>query len=150
MSKVKDPLMEEFYIYESNNQLTKEERNALLSWVKDGNSVHDNPFMAEDGHGNFVDFINTFRTEKEQTEILNSMSEIEQENYIAMLRAEDTIDNLRETINKLSFEVSIMEKVIAKYRLQAEVEAYRQESIEYSKRLEDYIKSHPLEELPFS
>lgn len=150
MNQPNYPLIEEFYRYESENQLTADERCELLAWVKEGNSVHENPSMAEDGHGNYVDFIKVFREEKEMHDTLDTMTPRERNNYLAKLRGEDTIDNLRETIDKLYFEISILEKVINKHKLQDEVARYKHESAMASKKLEEYLKSDSCEELPFT
>lgn len=148
--KLRNPLMDEFYRYESDNQLTKDERKALLEWVKEGNSVHDNPSLAEDGHGSYLDFIDVYRYEEEIRKKLDALPEHDRENYLARLRGEDTIDNLREDLSQAYFKLQIYEKVIKKHHLEAEVNLYINEANAESERISELLKTLSYEELPFN
>ncbi len=68
--------------YERNVVLTDEERASLREWVASGHSVHENASNAEDGHGNYLDFIDVYRYEKEIDDELEGMTEREQEAFI--------------------------------------------------------------------
>lgn len=148
-NKTMNLLMEEFYRYESNNDLTKEERKALLEWVKDGNSVHENPSLAEDGHGNYIDFIDDYRNDEEIRKTINSLPPRERANYIARLQGEYTIDNLREDLNEAHFKLSVMEMVLKKYGLMEEVNKEIREAQARSKAFLEALGELSSEELPF-
>ncbi len=62
--------------------MTDEEICALREWVSKRHSVHENPCDAEDGHGNYLDFIDVYRDEKEIENTLEGMTEREKEAFI--------------------------------------------------------------------
>ena len=74
--------------------VNEEELEALKEWVADGNSVHTNPSMATDEHGNPSDFLLDYRYHAEIYEELEQLSGKEKEMYLARLRGEETIDTL--------------------------------------------------------
>jgi len=47
--------------YMATMDITKAERQELLDWVKDGNSVYDNPWHMADDRGCPMDYITTIR-----------------------------------------------------------------------------------------
>ena len=54
-------LRKELKEYEKSTPMTEEERDALRKWVKDGNSVHDNPAMFVFEGGRPWDFLDVYR-----------------------------------------------------------------------------------------
>jgi len=59
---LKDMLRKELKQYEAEiGVLTPEERIELREWVKDGNSVHCNPWDMADGDGRLMDYITAIR-----------------------------------------------------------------------------------------
>lgn len=110
-------LLEELREYEARASLSKDERDALREWVKNGNSIHENSCMAEDGHGRYLDFIDVYRADVDLGNILDSLTEKERENYLARLHGVDTIDNLREDLKKVTFRMNCYEYVLRNYGL---------------------------------
>ena len=47
--------------YMKTTDMTQEERQELLAWVKDGNSVYANPSLLSDDRGRPMDFIAALR-----------------------------------------------------------------------------------------
>ena len=47
--------------YTKTVDLTRDERQGLNEWIKDGNSVHDNPWHMADESGRPMDFITALR-----------------------------------------------------------------------------------------
>ena len=58
-------LQDELNTYEKTTQMNETERSALHEWVAAGNSVHENTCNAEDGHGNYIDFLDVYREEQD-------------------------------------------------------------------------------------
>ena len=110
-------LLQELREYEAKASLSKDERDALREWVKNGNSIHENPCMAEDGHGRYLDFIDVYRTNAELGNILDSLTEKERENYLARLQRVATIDDLRDDLMKMTFRMNCYEDVLRNYGL---------------------------------
>ena len=142
-------LIKEFYKYEKEHELNNDEKSALLAWVQAGNSVHENPSLAENGHGNYIDFIDDYRHDEEIRNTINSLSPKERENYIARLRGEDTIDNLRADLDEMHFKLLIMEKVLKRHGLMDEVTEMINESIKVSENISNAISQISFDELPF-
>lgn len=84
-----------------NIQKWQQRSGALHEWVLEGYSVHENGSMASTESGEPCDFLDVYRYEEELRQDLKKLSTREQENYLARLRNEDTIDNLREDFNEL-------------------------------------------------
>ena len=79
-------LQDELNTYEKTTQMNETERNALHEWVAAGNSVHENTCNAEDGHGNYIDFLDVYREEQDIRDTLSALSDEEKEEYLAELR----------------------------------------------------------------
>lgn len=116
-------LMNELIEYEKNTKMTDKECSALREWVTAGNSVHENGSMACTESGVPSDFLAVYRYEEEIRRDLEKLSPKEQENYLARIQGTDTIDNLREDLNKLFFKAHIYEKVFRSYGLLSEAES---------------------------
>jgi len=50
--------------------ITSEEKKDLLEWVKDGNSVYDNPFLMSDDNGYPMDYIEACRATADMAEAM--------------------------------------------------------------------------------
>lgn len=138
-------LWKELREYESRTQMTQQERQALHEWVLDGNSVYENSSMGTDEAGRPLAFLDVYRYEKEIRDTLEKLDAGDRENYLARLRGEDTIDNLREDLQKLHFRLDACERVLRKYGLLKEalglMELWKAEA---------FPVSETIEELPFS
>ena len=51
--------------YMKIQDMTSQEREDILDWVKDGNSVRENPWLMTDEHGNPMDYLSAVRTADE-------------------------------------------------------------------------------------
>lgn len=146
-------LRNELIEYEQNHEMTEDERDALRKWVMDGNSVHENASMAYTEHGVTCDFLDVYRYEEGIRSDLEKLPPREQENYIARLRGEDTIDNLREDFEKLFFKARIYEQVLRNNCLLEEAELKIKEAEEESKKqalqFREWCLANPDIELPF-
>ena len=106
----KASLWEEMLEYEKQTQMTEEERHALHEWVLDGNSVYENSSMGTDETGRPLAFLDVYRYEKEIRDTLEKLDAKGRENYLARLRGEDTIDNLREDLQETHFRLDACER----------------------------------------
>lgn len=133
--------------------MTDDERSELHEWVLAGNSVHENGSLAYTEHGHPCDFLDVYRYEEEIRSDLAKLSPREQENYIARLHGEDTIDNLREDFNKLFFKTQVYEPVLRSNGLLAkaerELKTAEEESIKQTLQFKEWRLANPNEELPF-
>ena len=121
--------------------MTETERNALHEWVAAGNSVHENTCNAEDGHGNYMDFLDIYREEQDIRDTLSSMNTEEQEEYLAKLRGEDTIKSLKKRLDELLYKTDVYEKVLKKYDLVEEAEALIEEGRALSKAFDEWAEA---------
>ena len=113
----KASLWEEMLEYEKQTQMTEEERHALHEWVLDGNSVYENSSMGTDETGRPHAFLDVYRYEKEIRDTLEKLDAKGRENYLARLRGEDTIDNLREDLQETHFRLDASERILRKHGL---------------------------------
>ena len=147
-------LWDELMKYEMNTEMTDDERTALREWVLDGNSVHDNSSMAYTEHGGPCDFLNVYRYEKGIRSDLEKLTPKEQKNYLARLRGEDTIDNLREDLDKLFFKAQIYEHVIREHGLLEEanlrIKVAEDELLKQEEQFKDWRMANLDVELPFN
>lgn len=141
MNKLEKELKE----YLKTTPMNEEELAALKEWVADGNSVHSNPSMATDEHGNPSDFLLDYRYHAEIYKELERLSEKEKEIYLARLRGEETIDTLREDLQKAIYERDVYFQVLRNHGLLKEAEL----RIEQGRQLTFEIETNPDEELPF-
>lgn len=125
--------------------VNEEELKALKEWVADGNSVYSNPSMATDEYGNPCDFLFDYRYHAEIYKELEQLSGREKEIYLARLRGEDTIDTLREDLDKATYERDVYFKVLQRHGLLKEA----QRLLEEGRVLSFEIEFDPDEELPF-
>ena len=131
--------------YLKTTPVNAEELAALKEWVEDGNSVHSNPSMATDEHGNPTDFLFDYRYHAEIYKELERLSGKEKEIFLARLRGEETIDTLREDLYKASYERDVYYQVLEKHGLLKEAELRIEQARSLS--FEPEIKLD--EELPF-
>ena len=131
--------------YLKTTPVNAEELAALKEWVADGNSVHSNPSMATDEHGNPSDFLLDYRYHAEIYRDLERLSGKEKEIYLARLRGEETIDTLREDLYKAVYERNVYYQVLKKYGLLQEAEL----RLEQGRQLTFEPEINPDEELPF-
>ena len=141
-------LLEELREYEARASLSKDERDALRELVKNGNSIHENSCMAEDGHGRYLDFIDVYRADVELGNILDSLTEKERENYLARLQGVDTIDNLREDLEKVMYRMNCYEYVLRNYGLLDEALEYCDSRMAQESQTSVFDSTHD-EPLPF-
>lgn len=113
----KASLWQEMLEYEKQTQMTEEERHALYEWVLDGNSVYENSSMGTDETGRPLAFLDVYRYEKEIRDTLEKLDAKGRENYLARLRGEDTIDNLREDLQETHFRLDVCERILRKHGL---------------------------------
>ncbi len=113
----KASLWQEMLEYEKQTQMTEEERHALHEWVLDGNSVYENSSMGTDETGRPLAFLDVYRYEKEIRDTLEKLDAKGRENYLARLRGEDTIDNLREDLQETHFRLDACERILRKHGL---------------------------------
>lgn len=143
-------LLSELLEYEKETQMTETERAALHEWVSDGNSVHENGSMGWHEGGMPVDFLEDYRYHEEIRMELEKLSPEERTNYLARLRGEDTIPNLREDLAELSFKADIYYKVLRRHGLISEaddeIKAYRERASDLS----NWISGMEPDELPFT
>lgn len=107
-------LWEELMRYEKQTPMTQEERLALHEWVREGNSVYENGSMGSDEKGNPLPFLDVYRYEEKIRSTLEGLDERGRENYLARLRGEDTLDNLREDMQEMQFRLNAYEMVLKK------------------------------------
>ena len=110
-------LWEELLEYERHTQMTQQERQALHAWVHAGNSVYENGSMGTDETGRPLAFLDVYRYEREIRDTLEKLDAESRENYLARLRGEDTIDNLREDLQKVHLRMDAFERILRKYGL---------------------------------
>lgn len=146
-------LWNELIEYEKNAEMTEEERTALHEWVLDGYRVHENGSMACTESGTPCDFLDVYRYEEEIRHDLKKLPPREQENYLARLRGEDTIDNLQKDFNALFFKAEIYEQVLRSHGLPEEamckMKRAEEKSQKRSKQFDEWRAAHPEAELPF-
>lgn len=146
-------LQDELNTYEKTTQMNETERNALHEWVAAGNSVHENTCDAEDGHGNYIDFLDVYREEQDILDTLSTLSDEEKEEYLAELRGEDTIKSLNKRLDELLYKTNVYEKILKKHDLVEEAEALMEEGRALSKALDEWIEAEmgklPKGELPW-
>lgn len=75
-------LLQELYEYEQLVPMTDEERLLLHEWVASGRSVHDNGSYACLDGGAPMDFLDVYREEKEEQDLVNSMEPEERRRYL--------------------------------------------------------------------
>ena len=110
-------LWEELLEYERHTQMTQQERQALHAWVHAGNSVYENGSMGTDETGRPLAFLDVYRYEREIRDTLEKLDAESRGNYLARLRGEDTIDNLREDLQKVHLRMDAFERILRKYGL---------------------------------
>ena len=76
-------LYEELREYEKITPMDSEERRLLREWVAEGHSVHENASLACWEGGIPLDFLDAYRQEKEETDMLAAMSETERQAYLS-------------------------------------------------------------------
>ena len=90
-------------------------------------------------------FLFDYRYHAEIYKELEQLSEKEKEIYLARLRGEDTIDTLREDLDKIAYERDVYFKVLQRHGLLKEA----QRLLEEGRKLSFEIEFDPDEELPF-
>ena len=75
-------LKEELEEYEKVTPMTEEEREALREWVAGGRSVHENGSYGVWEGGAPIDFLDVYRWEKEEREMVNAMTNEERSRYL--------------------------------------------------------------------
>lgn len=138
--------------YEIDNPMSNEEREALYEWLMDGNSIYDNPYLYMDEYGNPMKFLLAYRIDEEIRDELEQLDEKERANYITRLCGEDTIDTLKEDLEKTLFRLRICEKVLVSYGLLDKVEEQIKECEIESLKMDKWLHMNQSidEELPFN
>ena len=131
--------------YLKTTPVNEEELAALKEWVADGNSVHSNPSMVTDEHGNPMDFLFDYRYHAEIYKELEHLSGKEKQIYLARLRGEETTDTLWEDLCKAVYERNVYYQVLKKHGFLEEAEL----RIEQGRKLTFKSKTNLDEELPF-
>ena len=127
-------LLEELHEYEKNTEMSR-------------NSVHENTALAEDGHGNYLDFLDVYREEMEISDKLASLDSEEQEEYIASLQGQDTMKSLRRKFDELFYKAGVYEKVLMKHHLLDEAVELMEEGRRISAEFQASIQDMELPEL---
>ena len=130
-------LRKELEEYEKITPMSSEERNVLHEWVSQGHSVHENDCLAEDGHGNYLDFLDVYREEESIRETLKNLNEDERDEFIAQLQGVDTIKSLQKRCDELHYKSEVYEKVLRKHHLMREAEAMNEEGRAMSRAFEE-------------
>lgn len=147
-------LQNELNEYEKSTPMNEEERKVLHEWVASGNSVHENTCNAEDGHGNYIDFLDIYRDEQDIRDTLSIMDDEEKEEYLAELRGEDTIKSLKKRLYDLIYKSDVYEKVLRRHNLLEEAKALMEEGRALSRALDKRAAAElsklPEGELPWS
>lgn len=143
----KNKYIKEYNEYVKNTPMAEKEKEALWEWVMDGNSVHDNPSMSVDEHNRPTDFLDDYRYHEEIYQHLEQLTGKNRENYLARLRGEDTLDTLREDLQKICYERDAYYKVLSQHGLLQEAMKCLKAGLELSKTLQ--LTTSPFEELPF-
>ena len=131
--------------YLKTTPVNAEELAALKEWVADGNSVYDNPSMATDEQGNPCDFLLDYRYHAEIYKELDCLSGKEKEIYLARLRGEETLDTLRDDLQRILYERNVYYQVLKTHGLLQEAEL----RIEQGRSLSFKPEIDSDEELPF-
>lgn len=118
----KSLLEKELDQYESDNEMSTEERAALYEWVDAGNSVHENTSLSTYEDGTPLDFLDVYRYEKSIRQELDSLNPQDQETYLARLRGENTIETLTEDISEMSFKLAAYHRILKEHHLLSEAE----------------------------
>ena len=139
--------IKEYNEYVKNTPMTEKEKKALWEWVKDGNSVYNNPSMSVDEDNCPTDFLDDYRYHEEIYRELDQRTGKERANYLARLRGDDTLDTLREDLQKACYERDIYYKVLQKHGLMEEAKEYLEAGMELSRNLQ--LTALPFEDLPF-
>lgn len=137
--------------------MTDEEIGVLREWVSKGHSVHENPCDAEDGHGNYLDFLDVYRDEKEIENTLDGMTEREKEAFINIY-LRDIPDEMPEPMSRKAYletelirlrNENAMYKSFIQYKnLKIDFDKYREPKFKFvSKETESLMING--EELPF-
>lgn len=143
----KNKYIKEYNEYVKNTPMAEKEKEALRKWVMDGNSVHDNPSMSVDEHNRPTDFLDDYRYHEEIYQHLEQLTGKNRENYLARLQGEDTLDTLREDLQKICYERDVYYKVLSKHGLLQEAMECLEVGLEFSRTLQ--LTASPFEELPF-
>ena len=143
----KNKYIKEYHDYVKNTPMTEKEKEALWEWVMDGNSVHTNPSMSVDEHNSPSDFLDDYRYHEEIYQQLEQLTGKDKENHLARLRGEDTIDTLREDLQKACYERNVYYQVLSRHGLLPEARKRMETGRELSRTIQ--LKALYLEELPF-
>ena len=143
----KNKYIKEYHDYVKNPPMTEKEKEALWEWVMDGNSVHTNPSMSVDEHNSPSDFLDDYRYHEEIYQQLEQLTGKDKENHLARLRGEDTIDTLREDLQKACYERNVYYQVLSRHGLLPEARKRMETGRELSRTIQ--LKALYLEELPF-
>ena len=127
--------------------MNKAERKVLHEWVAAGNSVHENSCNAEDGHGNYIDFLDIYREEQDIRDTLSTMNDEEKEEYLAELRGEDTIKSLKKRLYDLLYKSDVYEKVLRRHNLLEEAETLMEECRVLSRAFDEWAEAE-MDRLP--
>lgn len=134
-------LQDELNEYEKSTQMNEAERKALHEWVAAGNSVHENSCNAEDGHGNYIDFLDIYRKEQDICETLSTMRGEEKEEYLVELKGEETIKSLKRQLHELLYKSDVYEKVLRRHNLIEEAEALMKEGYALSIAFDEWFET---------
>lgn len=141
MKRSNSLLMKEFNEYAAQTPMNDEEHEALLTWVKEGHSVHENGSMASYEGGRPVDFLDVYREEEEVRKTLESLEGKEKEKYLRKLRGERNMEDLEEENNHYTFLVGVYEYVLRKYGLmktaEDEIKAAQQRSEDFCRTVRE-------------
>lgn len=138
--------------------MTDEEKAALQDWVSEGHSIHENTCGAEDGHGNYLDFLDVYRYEKEIEDTLEGMTDKEKEAFINIYFRDipDEMPNpmsrkayLETELIHLKNENTLYRDFIQYRKLEADFDKYREPKFRFASDVEtDALPSDDVE-LPF-
>lgn len=138
--------------------MTDEEKATLQDWVSEGHSIHENTCGAEDGHGNYLDFLDVYRYEKEIEDTLEGMTDKEKEAFINIYFRDipDEMPNpmsrkayLETELIHLKNENTLYRDFIQYRKLEADFDKYKEPKFRFAPDVEtDALPSDDVE-LPF-
>lgn len=141
-------LMQELKAYEKSTPMNDEERSALRDWVREGNSVHENPSDARCENGRPMDFLDVYREDAEIADALASMTYEEGSAYLlreyGIDRDDKPVPRVKPGYDELLKKANRLFRICLLYRDVLESNDLLEEAGEY---VAEYIDTEPLFDL---
>lgn len=141
-------LEQELKTYERATPMTDEERTVLRSWVRDGNSVHENTSDARGEDGRPMDFLEVYRQDVEISDALAAMTYEEGTEYLrreyGIVRENKPIQQPRPSYDELLKKAERLFRICLLYRDILEENGLMEAAHEH---VAEYIAAEPLFDL---